>query len=169
MEASVGEEVYSGCGIWLEASKMDEGGGDVLPGLGTGENPGSWVLYILEPVKRLVGYPRQDPTAVVQTGGDESVNEGLCHGVREHWPESGRIIQVQESRLSDGFDVWLEREGGVQNDTQVVDSWGRVGDASVHIITLGVTIMSSVLLLLSLSRYFWLGRTVPLLTYRSVP
>ena len=30
---------------------MDEGGGDVLPGLGAGEDPGSRVLHILEPVQ----------------------------------------------------------------------------------------------------------------------
>ena len=31
--------------------KADESGGDVLPGLGAGEDPGSKVLHILEPVQ----------------------------------------------------------------------------------------------------------------------
>ena len=34
-----------------EPVKVDEGGGDVLPGLGTCEDPGSRVLYMLESVQ----------------------------------------------------------------------------------------------------------------------
>ena len=49
------------------------------------------------------------------------MDESLCHGVRERWPESGDIFEVVESRFCDGFDLRLEGEGGVENDTQVAD------------------------------------------------
>ena len=45
---------------------MNESGGDVLPGFGVGENPGSRVLYILEPVQGFAGNPEQDSITVVQ-------------------------------------------------------------------------------------------------------
>lgn len=39
---------------------MDEGGGDVLPGFGSSENPGSRVLHLLEPVQGFTGKLNQD-------------------------------------------------------------------------------------------------------------
>ncbi len=45
-----GERDFKGdVGLDREPVKVDEGGGDVLPVLGVGQNPRSWVLYILEP------------------------------------------------------------------------------------------------------------------------
>ena len=40
-------------------------GGDVLPGPGAGEDPGSLVLHVLEPVQGSARYPRQDSITVV--------------------------------------------------------------------------------------------------------
>ena len=57
---------------------MDEGGGDVLPGLGASENPGRLLLDILEPVQGFAGNPGQDSVPVIQTKGDEGMDEGLC-------------------------------------------------------------------------------------------
>ena len=59
--------------------KADESGGDVLPGLGAGEDPGSRVLHILEPVQGFGREPGQDSITVVQVGGDEGIDEGLSH------------------------------------------------------------------------------------------
>lgn len=42
-----------------------------------GQNPGSWILHILEPVRGFAGNPKQDPNAVVQAEGDERMEEGL--------------------------------------------------------------------------------------------
>ena len=53
-----------------EPVEVDQGGGDVLPGLGVSEHPGSRVLHILEPVQGFTGSPEQDSVAVVQPGGD---------------------------------------------------------------------------------------------------
>ena len=47
---------------------MDEGGGDVLPGLGAGEDPGSRVLHILEPVQAFGRETGQDSITVIQVG-----------------------------------------------------------------------------------------------------
>ena len=58
---------------------MDESRGDVLPGLGSGEDPGSRVLHILEPIQGFGREPGQDSIAVVQAGGDEGMDEGLNH------------------------------------------------------------------------------------------
>lgn len=43
--------------------------------LSVSENPGSRVLYILQPVLDLAGCPIQDTTAVVQVGGDKGMDE----------------------------------------------------------------------------------------------
>ena len=44
--------------------KVDETGGDVLPGLGAAEDPGSRVLHILEPVQGFEREPGQDSTTM---------------------------------------------------------------------------------------------------------
>ena len=73
--------------------KADESGGDVLPGLGAGEDPGSRVLHILEPVQGFGREPGQDSITVVQVGGDEGVDEGLSHRFREGGLESGDVFK----------------------------------------------------------------------------
>ena len=45
---------------------MNESEGDVLPGLGAGEDPGSRVLQILEPVQGFGRQPGQDSITVVK-------------------------------------------------------------------------------------------------------
>ena len=76
---------------------MDESGGDVLPGLGSGEDPGSRVLHILEPIQGFGREPGQDSIAVVQAGGDEGMDEGLSHRFREGGPESGDVFEMVKS------------------------------------------------------------------------
>ena len=49
----------------------------MLPG--AGEDPGSRVLHILEPVQCFGREPGQDSVTVVQAGGDEGMDEGLGH------------------------------------------------------------------------------------------
>ena len=65
---------------------------------------------------------------LTQTGVNEGMDGGLCHGVWEWWPESGDFFEVVESRFGDGFDVGLEWEGGVQNNTQVADIKGKISN-----------------------------------------
>ncbi len=76
MKGLVGEEedFVHDMGLDWEPMEMDENRGDVLPGLGASENPGSRVLDILEPVQGFAGNPKQDPIAVVEVGGDEGVD-----------------------------------------------------------------------------------------------
>ena len=45
--------------------KADESGGDMLPGLGAGEDPGSRVVLVLEPVQGFGREPGQDSISVV--------------------------------------------------------------------------------------------------------
>jgi len=54
--------------------EVDEVGSDVLPRLCVCEYPSSTVLNVLEPVQGFVGDPEQDTIAVVQAGGDESMD-----------------------------------------------------------------------------------------------
>ena len=77
--------------------KADESGGDVLPGLGAGEDPSSRVLHILEPIQGFGREPGQDSIAVVQAGGDEGMDEGLSHRFRERGPESGDVFEMVKS------------------------------------------------------------------------
>ena len=77
--------------------KADESGGVVLPGLGADEDPGSRVLHILEPVQGFGREPRQDSIIVVQVGGDEGMDEGLCHRFGEGGPESGDVFEMVKS------------------------------------------------------------------------
>ncbi len=58
---------------------MDESGGDVLSGLGVGENPGSLVLQVLEPVQGFARYPEQDSITVIQMEGDACMEEDLSY------------------------------------------------------------------------------------------
>lgn len=60
VEGFVGQEedFVGGPGLDQEPVKMDESGGDMLPGLGSGGKPGSGVLQILEPVQGFSPYPR---------------------------------------------------------------------------------------------------------------
>ena len=54
----------------------------MLPGLGAAENAGRLLLHTLEPVQGFAGNPGQDSVAVIQTKGDEGMDEGLCHSLR---------------------------------------------------------------------------------------
>lgn len=113
MEGLIGEYFIGNVAFDWEPVKVNEGGCDVLSGLGVGKHPGSWVLHVMESVQGFAGYPGQDCVTVVQVGGNEGMDEGLSHGVREWWPESGDIFKVEEARFCDWFNVLLEREGGV--------------------------------------------------------
>ena len=81
----VGEKEAFICdaGLNWKPVKVDEGWGDVLPGLGVCEDPGGRVSDILEPVQSSAGDPREDPITVVQIGGNKIMYEDFCHGVRE--------------------------------------------------------------------------------------
>ena len=76
MEGLVGEEedFVGYAGLDRQPVEVDEGGGDVLPWLCMCEYPSSTVLNILEPVQGFVGDPKQDTIAVVQAGGDKSMD-----------------------------------------------------------------------------------------------
>ena len=52
------------------------------------------------------------------------MDEGLGDRVRQVFPESGDVLQVEEGRFNDGFDVGLKGEGGDQDDAQVADLQG---------------------------------------------
>ncbi len=60
-----------------EPVELGKGEGDELPGLGAGNNPGSWILDILEPVQSFAGSHKQDSITVIPAGGDKSVDESL--------------------------------------------------------------------------------------------
>ena len=61
--------------------QLFKGGGDVLPGLCVGENPGSPVLDILESLEVLCWDPKKYSIAIVQPGSNISMNEFLSHRV----------------------------------------------------------------------------------------
>ena len=48
-----------------EPVRVDEGESDVLPGFGAGENAGTWVLIILEPVQGFAQYYTQDSIVII--------------------------------------------------------------------------------------------------------
>ena len=62
-----------------------------------GEDPDSRVLHILEPVQDFGREPGQDSIRVVQTGGDEGMDEDLRGRFREGGPESGDIFEMIKS------------------------------------------------------------------------
>ncbi len=63
MERLTGEEEDFRCDARLdqEPVEMDEGGCDVLSGLGAAEDSGSRVLDVLEPVQGFAGYQYRTP------------------------------------------------------------------------------------------------------------
>ena len=68
MESFIGEEEQFVGDSELNRKPVEafQGGGDVLPGSGTGEHSGSWVLHILQSIQGFVGEPEQDTVAVVE-------------------------------------------------------------------------------------------------------
>ena len=74
VERFIGQETnfVGDVGFDWEPVKLDECGGDVLPGLGAGEDPGSRVLHILEPVQGFGREPRQGSITVIQVGGEKA-------------------------------------------------------------------------------------------------
>ena len=111
MERFIGQEENFVIDTWFnwEPVKADESRGEVLPGLGAGENPGNRVLHILEPVQGFGREPRQDSITVVQAGGDEGMDDGLSHRFGERGLESGDVFEMIKSWFSDGFYMWLKR------------------------------------------------------------
>ncbi len=45
--------------------------------------------------------------------------EGFRHKVRERWTDSEDISTVKEDGFAGGFDTRLERQNGVQDDTEL--------------------------------------------------
>ena len=89
-------------------------------------------FWTLEPGQGFVGNPGHDSIAVVQTGCDEGLYKCFCHRVREGGAESGDVSEMVEGRFCYGFYMGLEREGGVQDDSQVADFGGRGDGAAVN-------------------------------------
>ena len=83
-------------------------------------------------VQDVVWYTGQGSITVIQAGGDEGTSECFCHGVGEWRLESGDIFEVKEAGFGDRFDVGLEGEGGITDDTQVVDLGGQEDGADVQ-------------------------------------
>ena len=97
---------------------------NVVSGSGSGEQAGSGVLNILEFFEDLGGDAVEEAVTVVESGGDEGVNEGLGSSVGEHGAEAGNVAEVKEGSLGDLVDMGLEGEGRVKEDTEVADSGG---------------------------------------------
>ena len=64
---------------------------DVVSGSGSGEQSGGGVLNILQFLEDLGGDAIEEAVTVVESGGDEGVNEGLGSSVREHGAEAGDV------------------------------------------------------------------------------
>ena len=62
---------------------------------------------ILEPTQGSVGTPQWDSITSVQRGGEEGVDEGLCHGGSEGL-ESGRVSEGVHCQSVGGLDVLLK-------------------------------------------------------------
>lgn len=68
------EEFVGDAGHDREPVMVDEGGAEVLPGLGVSGNPGRFCTY-WNLSRALLG------TIDKRTGSDEGMDEGFCHGV----------------------------------------------------------------------------------------
>ena len=55
-----------------------EDGGDVVTGAGVGEQAGSGVLDVLKITKEFGWCAKEDAVAVVNSGSDESMDQGFC-------------------------------------------------------------------------------------------
>ena len=74
----------------------------------------------------------EEAIAVVESGGDEGVNEGLGSSVREHGAEAGNVTEVKEGSFCDLVDVGQEREGRVKEDSKVADLGGGGDSGAVN-------------------------------------
>lgn len=53
----------------------------VLPRLSAGENPGIWILHLLDSVQGFAGDPMQESIAIIQAGGDKYMDEDLSNRI----------------------------------------------------------------------------------------
>lgn len=84
--------LYKNAELDRDQMEMDEGGCDVLPKLGTGRNPGSRVLDILEPVQDFVRGPELDAVTIIKAGGDEEVDEFFSNEIRGEGQSLGMFL-----------------------------------------------------------------------------
>ena len=101
--------------------EVTEDWGDVFPGAGASEEASSRVLYVLKFVEDSGGGTIEQAVAVVKSGCDESVDEGFSGSEREFGPEAGNVTEVEECSFCCVIYVGHEREGGVNDNTQVTD------------------------------------------------
>lgn len=92
---------------------------DVRSEFSVGKHPSSRVLYVLESVSSFAGQTKQDTIAVIESGSDERVDEGLGYRVGEALSESRNVLEMEKCCFSYVFDVMQVGESGVHDDAQV--------------------------------------------------
>jgi len=55
----------------------------------------------------------EDAVAIIQSGGDEGMNECFCSGGGESGSEVSNVTEVEERYFCDVFDVGFEGESGI--------------------------------------------------------
>ena len=97
MESFVGEEEYfeSDAGFDGEPVEVKEDRGDMVTGSGVGEEAGSRVLNHLESMEGARGDAGEEGVTVVQTGGDECVDEGFGSGGGEAVSDFSDFAEVE--------------------------------------------------------------------------
>ena len=94
-------------GLDREPVEVNEGWGDVLPGLSACENPGSRVLHILKSVQYIVWYTGQDPITIIQAGVYDCMIEGFCHRVGEC---SVKFVANWIYNMFSNNPIWISRK-----------------------------------------------------------
>lgn len=78
------------------------------------QDPGSAVLNILELLKAPARNPDEECIAVIQPGGDKSMDELLCSRKGEGGAQFGNITKVKECSFAYGGDMTVEGKVGVK-------------------------------------------------------
>ena len=96
-------------------------GGDVVGRRGFGDDTGSGVVDQLKFMERRVRETEEEGVAVIQTGGDETVDEDGGGVGGEGGAETIDVAEVEIGSASGKADVGFKRKRTVKDDTQTLD------------------------------------------------
>ena len=93
--------------------------------MGSEQDPDCVFLDQLEFLESFAGGPNEEGIAVVESGGDEGVDELLGIRYGEGGAESGDVFQVEVTGFAQMFDVAFKGQVRVPSHTKVGDNRGN--------------------------------------------
>ena len=97
---------------------------DVITGAGVSVKAGSRILNHLKSMEGTGGDASEERVTVIQTRGDEGMDEGFSSREGEAVSYFGYVAKMKVRSLDGGADMGIKREGGVQDEAKVASRGG---------------------------------------------